>query len=337
MQAFSCLMYHNVCANGSLSDLTGEWAALSPSIKSYFVEESAFAAQIAAVQRSVDLLRLERVKNFFSSPVRRQQDLPIPDPRPSTLLTFDDGWRGTLDLALPILQRYAAEATVFVTTNLLDTPGFLRANELHQLPSLLQIGSHCQTHRFLNELSTEQIREELRVSKEELEQLTGRCVDTVSIPNGAVDKHFDLVAGLILLFLLMLELDSINGPSRQADVFAEELGIDGIAMPHDDSIAIANHRVQQRIVGAFGKGLSSLGHPDESQTQFSRSFQSATNQDRAGAEYRQLVANYDHGSALGSWCREQDVKDFRKDNVGQQTLGFCAQSLVTLREIEVEE
>ena len=82
MQAFACLMYHNVCENGSLSDASGEWAALSPSIKSYFVEESAFAAQMALMQRSVDLIKLERVERFFASPVPRQRDISLPDARP---------------------------------------------------------------------------------------------------------------------------------------------------------------------------------------------------------------------------------------------------------------
>ncbi len=194
MQAFACLMYHNVCENGSLAETTGEWAALSPSIRSYFVEEGLFAAQIAALQRSVDLITLERVRNFFASPVPRGRELPLPDVRPSTLLTFDDGWRGTLDLAVPILQKYAAEATVFITSNLLDTPGFLRANELHRLPPQLQIGSHGRTHGFLNEMTDAEIREELRVSKHELERLSGREVDTVAIPNGAVDERVRRIA-----------------------------------------------------------------------------------------------------------------------------------------------
>lgn len=218
MQAFSCLMYHNVCENSSLSNATGEWSALSPSIKSYFVEESAFASQLALMQRSVDLIKLERVQNFFASPVPRARDISLPDARPSTLITFDDGWRGTLDLAVPILQRYAAEATVFITTNLLDTPGFLKASELHRLPAQLQIGSHCRTHGFLNEMSDAQIREELRVSQLELERLSGRAITTVAIPNGAVDARVRSIAleqGYTLIFTSELHVNSRwTGPTH---------------------------------------------------------------------------------------------------------------------------
>lgn len=211
MQAFSCLMYHNVCANGSLAAANGEWAGLSPSITSYFVEEAAFAAQIAEVQRHAELITLERATRFFHSPLKPQQESTQPDVRPSTLITFDDGWRGTLDLAVPVLRKYSAEATVFITTELLDTPGFLRAAELHELPSQLKVGSHCKTHGFLNEMSDEQIREELRLSKEELEQLTGKPVNTVAIPNGAVDARVRRIAlelGYELVFTSDVQLNS---------------------------------------------------------------------------------------------------------------------------------
>ena len=211
MQAFSCLMYHNVCANGSLADPTGEWAEISPSIKTYFVEETAFASQIGLVRWHADPVTLDQVRKFFAHSVSSHLLSASPDVRTSTLITFDDGWRGTLDLAVPVLQRHATEATVFITTSLLDTPGFLRSAELHSLPPQLQVGSHCKTHGFLNEMSDAKIREELWLSKEELEQLTGRPIDTVAIPNGAVDNRVRRIAqelGYALVFTSEVHINS---------------------------------------------------------------------------------------------------------------------------------
>ncbi len=210
MQTFSCLMYHNVCQDGSLADPNGEWAHLSPSIKSYFVEESAFAAQLAALHGSTDLITLDRVRNYFGRQAPRFTG-DLPDIRESVLLTFDDGWAGTVDLAMPVLERYSAEATVFITTELLDQPGFLRAAELHRWPTQLQVGSHCRTHRFLNELDDAEIREELRSSKLALEDLCGRPIDTVSIPNGAIDTRVERIAvelGYALVFTSEVHLNS---------------------------------------------------------------------------------------------------------------------------------
>jgi peptidoglycan/xylan/chitin deacetylase (PgdA/CDA1 family) len=46
----------------------------------------------------------------------------IADPRPSrfAVLTFDDGYRDNLTHALPILERYGAPATIYVTTNMVE-------------------------------------------------------------------------------------------------------------------------------------------------------------------------------------------------------------------------
>lgn len=213
MESFACLMYHNVVRDGSLSGLSPEWAALSPSILSYFVEERAFAEQVAALKTAVKLVTLQQVREFYAdrppSPPRRGaggEGSPAADSSGGTqdgrslttsataLLTFDDGWAGTLHLAAPILRDAGAEATVFVTTDLIDKPVFLTRSELANLPKELQLGSHTKTHCFLNELPENRIREELRVSKQVLEEITGREIDTISIPNGAVDKRVKQIA-----------------------------------------------------------------------------------------------------------------------------------------------
>ena len=66
MESFACLMYHNVVGDGSLSGPSPEWSALSPSILSYFVEERAFAEQIAAMKSAVKLVTLQQVRDFYA-------------------------------------------------------------------------------------------------------------------------------------------------------------------------------------------------------------------------------------------------------------------------------
>lgn len=200
MQSFACLMYHNVVRDGSLIEPSKEWAALSPSILSYFVEERAFAEHIAALKSSVELVTLQQVREFYAVaelarvPTNTGSLATSATDSKAAILTFDDGWAGTLHLAAPILKDAGAEATVFVTTDLIDKPGFLTRSELANLPKELQVGSHTKTHCFLNELPEPRIREELRVSKQVLEEITGREIDTISIPNGAVDRRVKQIA-----------------------------------------------------------------------------------------------------------------------------------------------
>jgi peptidoglycan/xylan/chitin deacetylase (PgdA/CDA1 family) len=49
--------------------------------------------------------------------LRRLHD---PAARPFVALTFDDGYRSNIDLALPVMQRYSAPATIFVPTGMVD-------------------------------------------------------------------------------------------------------------------------------------------------------------------------------------------------------------------------
>lgn len=49
--------------------------------------------------------------------LRRLKD---PAARPFAALTFDDGYRSNIELALPVMQRYAAPATIFVPTGMID-------------------------------------------------------------------------------------------------------------------------------------------------------------------------------------------------------------------------
>lgn len=43
--------------------------------------------------------------------------------RPRLALTFDDGWRDNADNALPLLERHQVPASIFLSTDLIGTPG----------------------------------------------------------------------------------------------------------------------------------------------------------------------------------------------------------------------
>lgn len=200
---FLSLMYHNVVEDGFFESPRGTYARLSPSITSYFLEESAFRQHIAWLQRETTPLTLSDVRNEL---LPRVADAPFrpdviaaptrswPERRPRVQVTFDDGWKESVDRAGPILAEAGMEALVFVTTDLIGKPMFLSRGELQRLPAHYRIGSHARTHDFLNELSETAIREELVTSRKVLEDITGKPVDTISIPNGAIDARVRRIA-----------------------------------------------------------------------------------------------------------------------------------------------
>jgi peptidoglycan/xylan/chitin deacetylase (PgdA/CDA1 family) len=175
-------MYHNVCSAG------GAYPDISPSATSYFVTASDFDAQLAAVASSgCSPMSWDDVAAFYGGADAAGHELSKP---PAILLTFDDGWKGCVDVGGPILQRHGCQASVFVTTDFLDRRHFLSRKDLPKLdPARFRLGSHARTHRMLSLLSDSEIRAELSDSKKLLEDLAGYEIDTLSIPSGAVDAR----------------------------------------------------------------------------------------------------------------------------------------------------
>lgn len=112
------------------------------------------------------------------------------DVTPKIAMTFDDGCETDLTLAAPMLKDAGFGATFYVTVEHLGRRGYLTETQLKELSDLgFEIGSHAMTHRFLHDLGTAEVREELAGSKRTLEDLTGRPVVHFSCPGGRWDRR----------------------------------------------------------------------------------------------------------------------------------------------------
>jgi peptidoglycan/xylan/chitin deacetylase (PgdA/CDA1 family) len=100
-------------------------------------------------------------------------------------VTFDDGYAGTVQHALPALQENGIEATLFVTTGYLGRAGFIDEAMLRDWNAAGQkVGSHSVTHPVLNLMSEEEIRRELNDSRNCLEEILGAPIEEFSVPGG---------------------------------------------------------------------------------------------------------------------------------------------------------
>jgi peptidoglycan/xylan/chitin deacetylase (PgdA/CDA1 family) len=116
------------------------------------------------------------------------------------VLTFDDGYRGVKERALPALQTRGFGATVFVvadrTGGVNDWDGetlgepLLTADEIRELHGAgIEIGSHGATHRALTRLDDADLAREVAGSRETLERLTGAPVTSFCYPYGDFDNR----------------------------------------------------------------------------------------------------------------------------------------------------
>jgi peptidoglycan/xylan/chitin deacetylase (PgdA/CDA1 family) len=132
-----------------------------------------------------------------------------PLPHPVFALTFDDGYRSLYDCGQQILEDLNLTATLFITVNFLDgrvrppwhssNPALLREYSVNaaqfapldwpQLRELIagkrvRIGSHSVNHFMVGELPEADLRNELRQSKETLEDRLGIEVPFFAYPYG---------------------------------------------------------------------------------------------------------------------------------------------------------
>ena len=124
-------------------------------------------------------------------------------PKP-ILITFDDGYEGTYELAFPILQEFNIQFTVFIITNFLSNSTARKTNSwnmgdrpnAHHLSkkmiqemlksNLLTIGSHSFSHQLFHHLSEKEIEQEVALSFQFLKMEFNQNADLFSYPGGFV-------------------------------------------------------------------------------------------------------------------------------------------------------
>jgi len=126
----------------------------------------------------------------------------LPYGEPAVSITFDDGFANFAEHAVPLLERLSLPATVFVIAGYCggrnnwptQPPGFpelplMSWSALRDLPALISLGAHTMTHPDLRVLDDRQLREEILNSRTEIEQRTGRRVESFAYPYGATDAR----------------------------------------------------------------------------------------------------------------------------------------------------
>jgi peptidoglycan/xylan/chitin deacetylase (PgdA/CDA1 family) len=108
-------------------------------------------------------------------------------------ITFDDGFRDNLTVALPLLEKFNLPITLFVAAGFVGQDGYLSEDELREIARhpLVTIGAHGLLHRHFTRLSNDEARRELRESRNLLKSMTGRKVDLMAWPYGECDEGLE--------------------------------------------------------------------------------------------------------------------------------------------------
>jgi peptidoglycan/xylan/chitin deacetylase (PgdA/CDA1 family) len=155
------------------------------------VTEKSFDEQMAYLkQNGYVALTLDQFNQFV--------DLQAPLPKKAVLITFDDGWRSTYEIGMPILRKYNLPATLFIYTDFVgQTDKALTWEMVSELQANgVDIQCHSKSHRDLTKMNdNEQFEQyfnslvaEMTVPSEMVKQkLQHRC-DYLAYPYGATNR-----------------------------------------------------------------------------------------------------------------------------------------------------
>jgi peptidoglycan/xylan/chitin deacetylase (PgdA/CDA1 family) len=130
-------------------------------------------------------------------------------PERAVLLTFDDGYRSMLTVALPWLLRFGYPAVLFIPSDFVGGSNTFDANikpeeaicdwdELRELERQgVSVQSHGASHRAFSYLALAEQEEELRRSKATLEAGMGKTVEVLSYPYGDDGENPQELSGMM--------------------------------------------------------------------------------------------------------------------------------------------
>jgi len=143
-----------------------------------------------AFARQLDWLARRRLVVPLSETMNRNRQ------RNRVAITFDDGFRDNLTVAVPLLEKYSMPATVFVTAGFVGRDAYLSPAELRELSRhpLITIGAHGLWHRHFNLLSGDDARQELTEARRVLEEIIDKRVDLLAWPYGECNSRLEDLA-----------------------------------------------------------------------------------------------------------------------------------------------
>lgn len=168
-KSWVCLMYHDVVSVAPVA--TGASGFFTVSSRS-------FARQLA-------LIRDAGVQGCSIAAALASRDSP------RVGISFDDGNLGQATRAFPTLVANGMTATFFVTTGWIGRPGYASWDQLRDMRAAgMSIESHTHTHPFLSELGEENLRDELRRSRDLLaEHLHEERPRMLALPGGDAPRQ----------------------------------------------------------------------------------------------------------------------------------------------------
>jgi peptidoglycan/xylan/chitin deacetylase (PgdA/CDA1 family) len=111
-------------------------------------------------------------------------------PQRPVIITFDDGNIDIYNDAYPILKKYGFVATFYVVQTYVNGKDMISTDQLKELINNgWEIGSHSKTHAHLPAISEDELPDEIRMSKLNLEEKLGVKINSFAYPFGEINDN----------------------------------------------------------------------------------------------------------------------------------------------------
>lgn len=107
------------------------------------------------------------------------------------IVTFDDGYKSNLTLALPILKELQVPATVFVITGSVDHPEHMTWDEVREITASgwVTVYSHTETHMSANQNTLEAFLKDEHTAWAKIEENIDPAYKVMAYPSGAYTRE----------------------------------------------------------------------------------------------------------------------------------------------------
>lgn len=166
------MMYHEIAEDLLLYVKKGDMHS------SYYVSLDAFKSHLQLLSKlKFQTLTLEKL------PGSEDNGFKI-------IISFDDGYIGNYLHAFPAIKSHGMTATFFCAVSLIGKENMMTWSQLREMiAEKMSIQSHGYSHRPLASLNRKEIYDELKKSKNELENRLGVKVSFLSLPHGSASKY----------------------------------------------------------------------------------------------------------------------------------------------------
>ncbi len=106
------------------------------------------------------------------------------------VLSFDDGYSDNFTYAWPVMEKYQFSGTFFIISGKIGQNEYMGESQIKQLAlSGNEIGSHSVNHLNMDKLTGQKLKNEVKLSKESLGELTGKKIISFCYPAGKFSEE----------------------------------------------------------------------------------------------------------------------------------------------------